>query len=92
MTYKQITLLKTGVFLLALGPFLLLLLRGWNDALGANPIETITNTTGIWTLRFLAITLAITPLRRLNTHPFPSHAGTVYFFLRQSAFSNLRLA
>jgi sulfoxide reductase heme-binding subunit YedZ len=32
--------------------------------LGANPVETIQDTTGIWALRFLLITLAVTPLRR----------------------------
>ena len=66
MSDKKLILLKTGVFLAALLPFALLLLRGWRDDLGANPIETITDTTGIWTLRFLAITLTITPLRRLT--------------------------
>jgi sulfoxide reductase heme-binding subunit YedZ len=35
------------------------------DNLGANPIRTITLETGTWTLRFLGLTLAITPLRRL---------------------------
>jgi sulfoxide reductase heme-binding subunit YedZ len=34
--------------------------------LGANPVEAITHATGDWTLRFLLITLAITPLRRLS--------------------------
>jgi len=34
--------------------------------LGANPVETITYFTGDWTLRFLLITLAITPLRRMT--------------------------
>ena len=34
--------------------------------LGANPVETVTNTTGIWTLRFIVATLAITPLRWLT--------------------------
>jgi sulfoxide reductase heme-binding subunit YedZ len=34
--------------------------------LGANPLEEIRDSTGIWTLRFLLITLAITPLRRLT--------------------------
>jgi sulfoxide reductase heme-binding subunit YedZ len=34
--------------------------------LGANPVETITNTTGIWTLRFVVLTLAISPLRWLT--------------------------
>jgi sulfoxide reductase heme-binding subunit YedZ len=37
--------------------------------LGANPIEFITHATGDWTLRFLAITLAITPLRKLLRLP-----------------------
>ena len=38
----------------------------WNwvtGGLGANPIEAITHTTGDWTLRFLLVTLAMTPLR-----------------------------
>ena len=34
--------------------------------LGANPVETVTNTTGIWTLRLIVATLAITPLRWLT--------------------------
>jgi sulfoxide reductase heme-binding subunit YedZ len=34
--------------------------------LGANPVETVTNTTGIWTLRFVVVTLAISPLRWLT--------------------------
>lgn len=38
---------------------------GFYDALGANPIEKITHRTGDWALRFLLITLAITPLRKL---------------------------
>src|SRR5437764_686044 len=37
----------------------------WGSGLGANPIEAITHTTGDWTLRFLLITLAITPARKL---------------------------
>ena len=41
-------------------------LRRFLGDLGANPVETITNTTGIWTLRFIVITLAITPLRWLT--------------------------
>ena len=34
--------------------------------LGANPIETVTNFTGIWTLRLIVATIAITPLRWLT--------------------------
>ena len=37
----------------------------WGVGLGANPIEAITHTTGDWTIRFLLITLSITPLRKL---------------------------
>jgi sulfoxide reductase heme-binding subunit YedZ len=37
-----------------------------HDALGANPIEELEIETGLWTLRLLAITLAVTPLRRLS--------------------------
>lgn len=33
---------------------------------GANPLEAIRDSTGIWTLRFLLLTLAVTPLRRLT--------------------------
>ena len=42
-------------------------LAGFPDNMdfGANPIEFITHATGDWTLRFLVITLAITPLRKI---------------------------
>ena len=63
---KKLALLKAFVFLVALVPFALLLMRGWQGELGANPIETITDETGTWTLRFLAITLTITPLRQIT--------------------------
>ena len=66
MSSRQITAVKIAVFLLALVPIGLLLLDAWNNKLGANPIETISDTTGIWTLRFLVITLSITPLRLLT--------------------------
>ncbi|HEX9842704.1 MAG TPA: protein-methionine-sulfoxide reductase heme-binding subunit MsrQ, partial [bacterium] len=42
----------------------------FTDDLGANPIEVITHATGDWILRFLLITLAITPLRRLTRQPW----------------------
>lgn len=59
-------LAKLGVFLLALLPFARLIQATLDDALGANPIEALTHATGDWTLRFLLITLALTPLRRLT--------------------------
>ena len=57
---------KVAVFALCLEPVLELLWRYWHQELGANPIEFITHATGDWTLRFLLITLTITPLRRLT--------------------------
>ena len=45
---------------------LALLVYGLYLDLGANPVETVTNTTGIWTLRLIMLTLAITPLRWLT--------------------------
>ena len=50
----------------ALVPVAWLAVGAYRDALGANPIETITHTTGDWALRFLLASLAITPLRRLS--------------------------
>jgi sulfoxide reductase heme-binding subunit YedZ len=56
---------KPVVFLSCLIPLALLGWKAYNNALGANPIEVITHATGDWTLRFLLITLAVTPIRKL---------------------------
>ena len=58
--------LKPLIWLGALTPAALLLIRFFTDDLGANPIETITNWTGYTTLVLLTITLAVTPLRRVT--------------------------
>lgn len=55
-------MLKPVAWILCLAPLAYLIYSLYQD-LGANPVETITNTTGIWTLRLIMITLAITPLR-----------------------------
>ena len=57
---------KPLVFLACLVPFLLLLQGALDGDLGANPLERVTDVTGQWGLRFLLLTLAITPLRRLT--------------------------
>jgi methionine sulfoxide reductase heme-binding subunit len=41
-------------------------MSSWGQGLGANPLEVITHSTGDWTMRFLLITLAITPLRKIT--------------------------
>ena len=57
---------KPLVFVASLAPFLWLAFRGLTGRLSVNPIEDITLTTGIWALRFLLGSLAITPIRRLT--------------------------
>jgi sulfoxide reductase heme-binding subunit YedZ len=56
---------KVAVFAASLVPLALLVWRGLNNDLSADPIAYITHKTGDWTLRFLVITLAITPLRKI---------------------------
>jgi methionine sulfoxide reductase heme-binding subunit len=56
---------KPLVFLACLAPLGRLVWRGFHAQLGANPIEAITHGTGDWTLTFLLITLAVTPVRKL---------------------------
>ena len=58
--------IKSIAFLLALLPLARLIIGFALDKLGANPIELITRSTGTWTLSFLMITLAVTPLRRIT--------------------------
>ncbi|MFZ9037140.1 MAG: sulfite oxidase heme-binding subunit YedZ [Gammaproteobacteria bacterium] len=55
---------KPVVHLLCLLPLAGLVWAGFNDGLGANPVEKLTHETGDWTLRFLLITLSLTPLRQ----------------------------
>lgn len=62
----QLRRLKIVLFIVATLPFLRLVVYTINDWLGANPVEFITRNTGDWTLYFLCITLAVTPLRRLS--------------------------
>lgn len=57
---------KPLLFVLALGPFAWLLVGALTDGLGANPAEALTRGTGDWTLRFLCLTLAVTPLRQIT--------------------------
>jgi sulfoxide reductase heme-binding subunit YedZ len=60
---------KAVVFALCLVPLAELLWRAYNQDLTANPVEFITHTTGDWTIRFLMITLSVTPLRLLLRQP-----------------------
>jgi methionine sulfoxide reductase heme-binding subunit len=62
-----IRFLKPALFLACLGPAAWLVYGAFlGGDLGVNPVETITNYTGIWTLRLIAISLAVSPLRWLT--------------------------
>ena len=54
------------MFLASLGPVAWLVWAALTGNLSANPLSDLTHETGVWTLRFVCITLAITPLRRLT--------------------------
>jgi methionine sulfoxide reductase heme-binding subunit len=60
---------KPVLFLLALLPFSWLVYGVITNNLGANPAEYLIRSTGDWTLRFLCITLAVTPLRVITGTP-----------------------
>ena len=62
---QVVYIIKPVFFILCLLPFILLAVNAINDNLGVNPVETLTHETGEWALRFLLITLCITPLRRM---------------------------
>lgn len=60
---------KPLVFLICLLPFAWLAYNVFTNNLGANPQEALIRATGDWTLRFLCIVLAVTPLRTISKTP-----------------------
>lgn len=72
MTRRNLIFAKILVHLAALEPLALLLWQAWNEtkghgnALGADPVAEIEHRLGLWAIRFLMLTLAITPLRQLT--------------------------
>src|SRR5438067_11476991 len=63
---KDIRFAKLVLFINALVPLVLLLSDVWRKQVGANPLEFVTRTTGMLTIVFLLISLAVTPLRRIT--------------------------
>ena len=63
---KPIVLLKRIIFVAALIPAAMLIVDAFTGKLTANPIDFITDTTGDWAIRFLMITLCVTPIRRIT--------------------------
>ena len=57
---------KVAVFVLCLVPVAWLAFAAFTGKLSANPIRDITEDTGAWALRFLLLTLCVTPFRKLT--------------------------
>ena len=80
----NIILIKRIVFVLALIPLARLFVLGFFGNLTANPIEFITRSTGTWTITFLSMTLAMSPLRFITGWPqwvqFRKMLGLFSFF------------
>jgi sulfoxide reductase heme-binding subunit YedZ len=60
---------KVVLFVVCLLPFAWLTYGAFTNQLGANPAEYLIRATGDWTLRFLCIVLAVTPLRTITKTP-----------------------
>jgi sulfoxide reductase heme-binding subunit YedZ len=82
---------KVFLFVACLIPAVCLGYFAYRQDLGANPVEYITHFTGDWTIRFLLLTLAITPLRGLLNQPqllrFRRMIGLFAFFYGTLHFS-----
>ena len=59
-------LIRLALFALCALPAVLLAGGLWRGELGVNPVETLLNHSGLWALRFVVLTLALTPLRWLT--------------------------
>ena len=60
---------KPALFMLCLLPFAWLIYLVATNGAGANPQEYVIRATGDWTLRFICIVLAVTPLRTITNTP-----------------------
>ena len=61
----MVRFVKPVIFFMALIPFIWLLLKVFQNDLGPDPAQALSIETGEWTLRFLLLTLAITPFRQI---------------------------
>lgn len=63
---RQLSLIKTAVFIACLLPAARLLWAAYHDDFGPNPVEFVQRWTGSWTFNLLLITLCVTPLRTIS--------------------------
>ena len=66
MNKQKIILIKGAIWLLALLPLARLVWLSFNDDLGANPVEFVERSTGLWALIILLVTLTVTPIRLIT--------------------------
>jgi sulfoxide reductase heme-binding subunit YedZ len=82
---------KVVVFGVCLAPLGILVWEGFHGGWGANPTQFLQHATGDWILRFLAITLAVSPLRTILGLPqlirFRRMLGLFAFFYACLHFS-----
>ena len=66
MNRQKINLVKVAIWLLALIPLARLIWLGVHEDLGANPVEFVERSTGLWALIILLLTLSLTPVRLIT--------------------------
>ena len=85
--------LKPGIFILSLIPFLVIISKIYFNQLGPEPVKEITHHTGEWTLIFICLTLAMSPLKRFTNLviwiKFRRMLGLFVFFLCNYSFNYL---
>jgi hypothetical protein len=92
---RSIRWFKSVVFSASLVPVFMLAWRAAHRHLGANPVEELTHVTGDWTLRFIVITLLISPFRsaggNCGADPVSPDGWIIWILLRQLASVDLSL-
>ena len=66
MNRQKTNLVKVAIWLLALIPLARLIWLGVHEDLGANPVEFVERSTGLWALIILLVTLSLTPVRLIT--------------------------
>lgn len=75
--------LRWGIYVVGLAPAVWAFWLAANNQLGANPVKEFEHILGLWALRFLILTLLVTPLRdlfRFNFLPFRRALGLLAFY------------
>ena len=89
----MIRIFKPTIFVLCLVPFIIIAYQILFNKLGAEPVKQVTHHTGEWTLRFILLSLAMTPLKNITKIlawiKYRRMLGLFAFFLRNFTFAYL---